>query len=212
MPLHTRDNTTQTQALASLQTPYITHTTESSSFIDSSSLFQVHESHTPVNPNVTSTHVNTVTSDRLGIGHNMDLRYGHVASTPGFVGHREMHAPITEEMELQQTQPYTSTAAGDFGRKLFTTMHTTNISMVHNPFQTPGAVCHMLHLQDSPVSTPPTYIGTHPIPSQSMYPTPGTMGSNPHTFYGPDASLIGVQQLMTGYNTPGKFSHGARDP
>ena len=31
------------------------------------------------------------------------------------------------------------------------------------------------------------------------------MGSNPHPFYGLDASLMGVPQLMTGYNTPGKF-------
>ena len=38
-----------------------------------------------------------------------------------------------------------------------------------------------------------------------MYLTPGTMGSNPYPFYGPDASLMGVPQLMTGYNTPGKF-------
>ena len=48
------------------------------------------------------------------------------------------------------------------------------------------------------VSTPQTYTCTHPIPSQSMYPTPGTMGSNPHPFYGPDASLMGVPQLMKG--------------
>ena len=140
LPFHTRDNTTQTQALASLPTPYITCTTESSSFIDSSSLFQVHESHTPVNPNVTSTHVNTVTSDRLGIGHNMDLRYGHVASTPGFVGHREMHTPITEERVFQQTQPYTPTVAGDFGR---------NLAWFITLFRPPGVVCHMLHLQDN---------------------------------------------------------------
>ena len=205
LPFHTRDNTTQTQALASLLTPYITCTTESSSFIDSSSLFQVHESHTPVNPNVTSTHVNTVTSDRLGIGHNMDLRNGHVASTPGFVGHREMHTPITEERVFQQTQPYTPTAAGDFSRNLFTPMHSTNISMVHNPFQTPGSGLPYATSAGQSVSTPQTYTCTHTIPSQSMYPTPGTMGSNPHTFYGHDASLMGVPQLMTEYNTPGKF-------
>ena len=205
LPFHTRDNTTQTQALASLPSPYITCTTDSSSFIDSSSLFQVHESHTPVNPNVTSTHVNTVTSDRLGIGHNMDLRYGHVASTPGFVGHKEMHTPISEERVFQQTQPYTPTAAGDFGRSLCTPMHTAKISMVHNPFQTPRSGLPYATPAGQSVSTPQTYTCTHPIPSQSMYPTPGTMGSNPHPFYGPDASLMRVPQLVTGYNTPGKF-------
>ena len=204
LPLHTRDNTTQTQALASLPTPYITCTTESSSFIDSSSLFQVHESHTPVNPNVTSTHVNTVTSDRPGIGHNIDLRYGHEASTPGFVGHREMHTRITEERGFQQTQPYTPTAAGNFGQNLCTPIHTTNISMVHNPFQAPRSGLPYATSAGQSASTPQTYTCTHPIPSQSMYLTPGTMGSNPYPFYGPDASLMGVPQLLTGYNTPGK--------
>ena len=38
-----------------------------------------------------------------------------------------------------------------------------------------------------------------------MYLIPGTAGSNPCMFHGPDASQIGVPQLMTGYNTPGKF-------
>ena len=53
-----------------------------------------------VYPNATSTHVNTVTSDRVGIGHNMESRYGHIGSTSGFVGASEMHALITEESVL----------------------------------------------------------------------------------------------------------------
>ena len=145
LPFHTRDNTTQTQALASLPTPYITCTTESSSFIDSSSLFQVHESHTPVNPNVTSTHVNTVTSDRLGIGHNMDLRYGHVASTPGFVGHREMHTPITGFFNKPSRTPLQrlEISAGIYVH--LCTLQT--LAWFITLFRPPGVVCHMLHLQ-----------------------------------------------------------------
>lgn len=72
LPLNTRDNTIQTQILPSPHAQYITRTAESSKFIDSSSLFQVHESNAHVYPNVTSTHVNTVTYDRLGLAHNLD--------------------------------------------------------------------------------------------------------------------------------------------
>ena len=149
LPLHTRDNTTQTQALASLPTPYITCTTESSSFIDSSSLFQVHESPRPVNPNVTSTHVNTITSDRLGIGHNMDLRYGHVAQTPGFVGTEKcIHLLLRKGFFNKPSR--TPLQRPEISAGIYVHLYTLQtLAWFITLFRPPGGVCHMLHLQDN---------------------------------------------------------------